>query len=63
MEDKLQAELSICIYSEQGLEALMRGVGTGAIVDDRVQLHPGSPHSQAACAIFGCVVLSTNHTL
>ena len=50
---RLQAELSRNIYSEQGLEALIRAVFEqvcqALIVVSNCR--PGSPHSQVACAM------------
>src|SRR3990167_9230844 len=51
---KLQAELSRCIYSLQGLEALIRPA-LGVVCQRLTVVSnciPGSAHSQAACAIW-----------
>src|SRR6185503_12551586 len=54
IEARLQAELSRCIYSLQGLEALMRPA-FGAVCHLLIVVsncRPGSAHSQAASAIW-----------
>src|ERR1700678_3388449 len=54
MEARLQAELSRCTYSEQGLLPLMRPV-TGAVCQRLMVVsycRPGSAHSQAEWAIW-----------
>ncbi|CAB5032089.1 unannotated protein [freshwater metagenome] len=51
---KLQAELSMCMYSEHGLEALMRAV-LGAVCQRLTVVsncRPGSAHSHADLAIW-----------
>src|ERR1017187_3169626 len=51
---RLQAELSTCMYSEQGLLALMRPV-LGAVCHRLIVVSyciPGSAHSHAASAIW-----------
>ena len=53
MLERLQAELSTCMYSEQGLEPLMRAV-LAQVCQSLIVVSncmPGSPHSQAACEI------------
>src|SRR6059058_2377770 len=52
-EAKLHAELSRCMYSEHGFEALMRAVFEQVCQSLIVVSNcmPGSPHSHAACAI------------
>jgi hypothetical protein len=52
-DDRLQAESSTCMYSEHGLDALIRPeFGDGVpLVDRRVVLHAGSAQRQAASAI------------
>src|ERR671914_3132746 len=52
-EARLQLELSTCMYSEQGLEALIRSV-LGSVCHALIVVsywRPGSAHSHAACAI------------
>src|SRR3989304_6199824 len=53
MEERLQAELSRCMYSEQGLEALIRPLLAQVCQSLMVVSYcmPGSAHSQAAWAM------------
>ena len=53
MLERLQAESSTCMYSEQGLEPLIRAVFEQVCQSLIVVSNcmPGSPHSQAACEI------------
>ena len=49
-DDRLQAESSTCMYSEQGLEELMRP-DAGQVCQRLMMVSncmPGSPHSQVA---------------
>ena len=51
---RLQAESSRCMYSEHGLEALMRPL-SGQVCQSLIVVSncmPGSPHCQAASAIL-----------
>ncbi len=66
-EARLQLELSRCMYSEHGLDAVIRPV-SGEVCQSLIVSSywmPGSAHSQAACAILrnrsrACTVSSTS---